>query len=335
MELTPDTDQRAGDADDIDIDFDLNGENPDDGEDEFMGEEDINASAYSTYVARPDSNVGNDDEMADDGYAQVLADAESPERNENIEDAGYTGPELDEDTTVEPGTDHLNVDPEELLANYEEISGVQNHEQDYQEQDLNDEAHDEYPSVPEKESGLIERDIANGQTEVVKSSHDVAKSARRETSEEYHLEIGKEAAIDPGAADNSSSFSGLDGLVSPEANFMHVGEEILPVSSDQEAVAPQSDAERSQAQEQDSLNSLTHLHPIFLDYQGDEMFLFPPVDQSEEHAATFLLADEQLAYSTIGDLLEACRCVLKGSLSEQDELMIDIDDLDLHISEVS
>lgn len=334
MELTPDMDQRAGGADDIDIDLDLNGDNPDDSEDEFMGEEDINASAYSTSVARQESYVGNDDEMAYDGDAQVLADEKSPVRDENIEDAGHTGAELDKDTVVEPDIDYLNEEPEELLANHDEIIGDQNHEQDYQEQELSEEGNDIYPTTSEKESSPIVGGLPNGRTEVVNSSPDVAKPATGETSEEYDVEIGKEAAIGPGTVESNPNFYDLDGLIAPETKFMQVGEEILPVPSDQEAVG-QSNVERSQAQEEDSPNSLAHLHPIVLDYQGDEMFLFPPVDQTEEHAATFLLADEQLAYSTIENLLEACRCVLKENLSEQDELMINIDDLDLHISEVS
>lgn len=68
-------------------------------------------------------------------------------------------------------------------------------------------------------------------------------------------------------------------------------------------------------------------------YQGEETFLFPPLDQNEDNAATFLLKDEQLAYSAIGDLLGACRRVLSQSLGEQDELMISIDELDMHMSE--
>ena len=334
MELTSDVDQRAGAGDDIDIDLDLTGEIPQDGEDEFMGEEDMNALADSISVDRQESHAANDDEMADDGYAQGQVDEGSSVRDEEIEDAEYTGPDPDEDTIVEPNIDHPNEQSERLFANGEEVIGDQNHEQDYQEQGYGEQKHHEHPITPETESGVVERVSSNKQTGLVNPRHDVTKVATRETSDGYDFEISKEAIVYHGAANQLSEYSGVEGLIAPEAKLKQVDEKVLPAPVDQEIVT-QLNVEGSQTQEEDSFNGPAHLHPVVLDYQGDEMFLFPPMDQTGDHAATFLLTDEQLAYSTIGNLLEACRAVLTGSLSEQDELMININDLDLHISEVS
>lgn len=334
MELTSDVDQRAGGGDDIEIDFDLTGEIPQDGEDEYMGEEDMDALADSISVDGQESHAANDDEMADDSYAQGQVNERSSVRDEDIEDAEYTAPDPDEDTIVEPNIDHPNEQSERLFANYEEFIGDQNHEQDYQEQGDGERKHHEHPITPETESGVIEKVLPNKQTGLVNPRYDVAKVATRETSDGYDFEISKEAIVDHGAANQTSVYSGVEGLIAPGAKLEQVNEKFLPTSVDQQIVA-QLNVEGSQTQEEDSFNGPAHLHPVVLDYQGDEMFLFPPVDQTGDHAATFLLTDEQLAYSTIGNLLEACRGVLKGSLSEQDELMININDLDLHISEVS
>lgn len=334
MELTSDVDQRVGAGDDIDIDLDLTGDNLSDGEDEFM-REDVNALADSISVDRLESHVANDDEMVDDSYAQGQVNEGSSVRDEDIEDAEYTGPELDEDTTVEPDLDHPIEKSEELFADYEGIMENQDQEQDYDEQELDNHEHHERQTMPETESTAIERVFQNGQIGLVNPTHDVAEVAKAETSDGYDVEVSKDATLNHAGADQRSETSAAEGLIAPEAKIIElVGEEALPASLDQEIMA-QSNVEGSNTQEDDPLNSPAHLHPVVLDYQGDEMFLFPPVDQSGDHTATFLLTDEQLAYSTIGDLLEACRSVLKGSLSEQDELMIKIDDLDLHISEVS
>lgn len=334
MELTSELDQHAGAGDEIDIDLDLTGDNPQDGEDEFMGEEGMNALADSISVDGQESHAANDDEMADDSYAQGHVGEGSSERDEDIEDAEYTGPELGEDTSIGPDTDHLNEQSEELFTTYEEIIGNQNQEQDYQEQEYSEQEHHEVPTTPEAESGTTESVIPDGHTGLVIANHDVVEVATREASDRYDVELSKEATVHGGAAVQTSKPSDSERLNTPEARPELLGEEVLPVSLDKEFVA-QLTVEGSHTQEEDPLDSPAHVHPVILDYEGDEMFLFPPIDQSGDHAATFLLPDEQLAYSPIGHLFEACRAVLKGSLSEQDELTINIDDLDIHINEVS
>lgn len=324
MELTSDINQHNGAGDEIDIDLDLTGENPQDREDEFMGEEDMNALADSTSVDRDEFRAANDDEMADDSYAQGQADEGSSVRDEDIEDAEYTGPEIDEDTIVEPDKENLSEQSDDLLANYEEIIRDQNPEQDYQ--DCNEQEPLQHPATPETESCFIERQLPNGQTGQVNPGHNIAEVATGETSNGYDVEVSKEGKT---VADQASEFSDVDGLIAPEAKLEQVEEDFLPASLGQEIVVP-SNVEGSHIQEEDPPN---RLHPVVLDYQGEEMFLFPPVDQIGEHAATFLLEDEQLAYSTIGNVLEACRGVVKESLREQEELVINIHDLDLHISE--
>lgn len=86
---------------------------------------------------------------------------------------------------------------------------------------------------------------------------------------------------------------------------------------------------------EDPSKALSYLHPVLVAYQDNEISLFPPINQEEEHDSTYFLQDEQLANDPIRNILEACRSVLGESISEQDELTIEIEELGLHISEVS
>ena len=335
MELTSDIDQRAGGGDDIDIDLDLTGDNPQDGEDEFMGEEDMNALADSTFEDGLEAHAANDDEMADDSYAQGQVDEGSSVHDEDIEDAEYAAePDVDESTVVEPALVLPNDHSEEVLAKLPGVFADQDPERNYHEPVHNDQEHHAPSITPEAESGAVESDLPNLPTGLVNPNHDVAKISGANSSDEYDVGGSKEGTADHDAADQNSDSYDCNGLIALEANLELVGEEVLPASPDL-ASAAQSNPEESHSQEESSLDPPVHLHPVVLDYRGEETFLFPPLDQNEDNAATFLLKDEQLAYSAIGDLLGACRRVLSQSLGEQDELMISIDDLDIHISEVS
>lgn len=326
-------DQRLGGAGDIDLDLDLTGGNQQHREDEFMDEEDVNAVANPTSAFEPEAHAVNDDEMTDRSYAHGLIDEGASVRDEDIEDADYTGPQLEDDRVVELDPDHPNEQNEEQLANYEESIGEQSHDQYYQGQEHSEQELHEQPTEPETESASSKRANLDGRTELAKLHNVVTQVATEETLDGEPLAINKKATVNPDAANQTSRTPSADNLRAATSKLEQVGEEVLPVSLDIDAVTT-SNVEDLQTREVDTSNNIAHLHPIVLDFQGDEMFLFPPVDQVGEHAATFLLADEQFAYGTIGKLLDACRYVLRGSLSEQDELMINIHDLDLQISEV-
>ena len=335
MELTSDIDQRAGGGDEVDIDLDLTGDNPPDGEDEFMVEEGMNALADSTFDDGLEAHAANDDEMADDSYAQGQVGEGSSVHDEDIEDAEYAAePDVDESTVVEPASVLPNDHSEELLAKLPRVFADHDAERNYYEPVHKDEEHHAPSITPEAESVAGESDLPNLPTGLVNPNHDVAKVSGANSSDEYDVGACKEGTADHEAANKNSDSHDGHGIVALEADLELAGGEALPASPDLASTA-QSNRERSHSQEESSLDNPIHLHPVVLDYRGEETFLFPPLDQNEDNAATFLLKDEQLAYSAIGDLLGACRRVLSQSLGEQDELMISIDDLDIHISEVS
>lgn len=75
------------------------------------------------------------------------------------------------------------------------------------------------------------------------------------------------------------------------------------------------------------------LHTVRVIYGESEICLFPP--QSEEGAETFFLSEQSLAYETLDKLLASCRDVLADTIGDDDELVLDVASLGLHISEDS
>ena len=78
--------------------------------------------------------------------------------------------------------------------------------------------------------------------------------------------------------------------------------------------------------------TVTGMHPTIVDYRENEIFLFP--SRAPSASEQYLLGNENLVTTSLGDLLQACRSVLGESLSEDEELVLGVDELDLYISEV-
>ena len=68
-------------------------------------------------------------------------------------------------------------------------------------------------------------------------------------------------------------------------------------------------------------------------YQDSEISLFPPME--DDPTETYFIEELALAHEPIGKLFHACRSVLDEHITEQEELVIDIESLNLHLSEVS
>ncbi|PGH02806.1 hypothetical protein GX51_04418 [Blastomyces parvus] len=75
------------------------------------------------------------------------------------------------------------------------------------------------------------------------------------------------------------------------------------------------------------------LHPVKVLYQDSEISLFPPGEN--DPTETFFLQDEGLADAPIEELVRACRQVLGEHISEDEELILDIESLGLHLPEKS
>lgn len=87
----------------------------------------------------------------------------------------------------------------------------------------------------------------------------------------------------------------------------------------------------SQSEEREVEKNRT-LHPVKVLYQDSEISLFPPVE--DDPTETFFLQDEGLAHAPIKELVGACRQVLGEHISDDEELILDIESLGLHLPEV-
>jgi hypothetical protein len=74
------------------------------------------------------------------------------------------------------------------------------------------------------------------------------------------------------------------------------------------------------------------LHTVKIHYLETEMCLFPPTE--DDDSEMFFLQDVSLAHESLVKMLRACRDVLANTIGEDDELVLDVASLGLHISEV-
>lgn len=74
------------------------------------------------------------------------------------------------------------------------------------------------------------------------------------------------------------------------------------------------------------------MHPIKVYYQDNEISLFPP--REGDSSEMFFLEDESLAYQDFGKLFNSCRKVLQQSIGENEILVMDIEVLDIQLTEV-
>ncbi|KAK3168296.1 hypothetical protein OEA41_004743 [Lepraria neglecta] len=354
MELTSDMDRRFTADEDIDIDLDLAADNHQDLEDEYMGE-DVNVFTDPAPINEQDMYTANDDEMADDAYAEGSIAERSSVHDEDLEDATSPAPDLDEDTLTESQIEHTS-DVSQGLSSNQEAKASHDHDLDYH----------ELPSTSEADSGVILGMLPDGQTELVTPNDATSGLATQEVSQEFpqeHEEISRhddpsrqeysqelqeplQGHVEKTSDDKISNydysidaFAGEESYAPEAISDQPVPEEEPAALSKEEVLAPQNVAEEAQVEEystapgEPTLQGHTYVHPVVIVYQDTEISLFPPVDQDEEHSTTYLLQDEQVAGEPINKLLGACRSVLGESITDHDELMINIDGLGLHFSE--
>lgn len=353
MELTSDMDRRFTADEDIDIDLDLTADNHQDLEDEYMGE-DVNVFIDPATINEQDMYTANDDEMADGAYAEGSVAERS--HDEDLEDATSAALDLDEDTITESQIEHTSDVPQELSSN-QEAKTNNDYDLDYH----------ELPSTSKADSGVILGMIPDGQTELMTPNDATSGLATQEVSQEFpqeHEEISRhgdpsrqeysqefqeppQGDVEKTSDDKISSydysidaFAGEESYAPEDISDQPVPEEEPAALSKEEVVAHQNVAEEAQVEEfstapgESTLQGHTYV-PVVIVYQETEISLFPPVDQDEEHSTTYLLQDGQVAGEPIKKLLGACRSILGESITDHDELMINIDSLGLHFSEVS
>ncbi|KAL2038578.1 hypothetical protein N7G274_008626 [Stereocaulon virgatum] len=355
MELTSDMDRRFAADEDIDIDLDLTADHHQDLEDEYMGE-DVNVFKDPAPANEQEMYTANDDEMADDTYAEGSVAGRSSVQDEDLEDAASTAPYFDEDTIAESYTEHT-LDGHQAFSSNSEAKANQKDDLGYH----------EMPSTSEADSGVVLGTIPEAQTEQtafndatsLQTNKEVLQDSaqdREELSrvddiirhEDTHESIqgpsqSHEKKTNDGVISSyeysTEVFAGEESYASETNSDQPVLEEESEIPSKEDVLARQNVTEEEQVEKistalgEPTLQGHTYVHPVVIVYQDTEISLFPPIDQDEQHSTTYLLQDEQVAGESIKKLLGACRSILGDSITDHDELSISIDDLGLDVSE--
>lgn len=338
MELSPDMDGQFPQDEDIDIDLDSTGDQQQDGEDENMSE-DVTAITEESLSDESNINTANDDEMIDDGDAEEVIGEDEPANDEDILDAESTGPDVDSNAIVND-FEHHSMYQEQLNDDGQIGDG---HHQDRIDYDIQELPRNEGEKIEDHQNE--EEYISTGGSEF-SAGIPLDGQEQQDTSElaasnpatqllSQDPEAAPETHISELAQIESSTRTDSVKLLPPqEAKIERPGhpEELVTLTKlETEEQIP----EYSKGSDESVSQIPTYIHPIVMIYQDNEMSLFPPIEQGQEHSEIFFLQDEKLAGENIKTLLGACRSVLGESIGEQDELVISIDDLGLHISEVS
>lgn len=169
--------------------------------------------------------------------------------------------------------------------------------------------------------------------------HDTEQVVKDSESDQCQIEQQDNQRVDTNNAapvESQPSYVVGDGEGGPSE---HEGEtenyetaEVYPSVDQQENRAETKDVEEADHEEADSAQHIPHLYPVKVLYQDSEISLFPP--QEGDSSETFLLEDESLAHQDVGKLLASCRQVLGEDVGEDEVLVVDIESLNLQLSEV-
>ena len=375
MELTSEMDRRFGVDDDIDIDLDLTVDNYQYEEDEHMGEDvnvftDMASTNEQDMQAGNDDEMADDNYLEGSiaGKSSVLDEDLEDAGDQEL----YPG---DEETIVEAHLGHPSDIPQGVLDKQDQISTDPGQDPDYLEQPSTQEisgvapgslsvAQKEYSS-PNEISTIVTQESLQGlapqHEETSRNEDENHQSTAQDSQREYEDQTSKREGESPWDLSKKSHQRDENGISEQEIsgyeystnvfsdNLLHGPDTTIEQPEQQEVVgaSPKEHTPLLQKPEdgrteeyQNGLDEATprelaHVHPVVVLYQDNEISLFPPVDSDDEHTNTYFLQNEQVAGDNIKALFGALRSILGESISEQEELMLDINDLDLHISEVS
>lgn len=374
MELTSEMDRRFAADDDIDIDLDLTVDNYQYEEDEYMGEDvnvftDMASTNEQNIQAGNDDEMADDnyvegsiagqsfvhdEDLEDAGDAELYpADEDTIVESHPVQpsDIPQGGPERQDQISTD-----LGQDPDYLeQSSPQELSGIAPGSLSAAQKEYGSPHEASTITAQESSQGLAPRYEETNRHENedhqynAQEPHRVYEDQTRRHEGDSHWDTAKGSR--QGSEDDTSKQEASNYEYSTDIfndNLLHGPETTIEQPEQQEAAgaSPREETPPIQKAEDDrteeyrnGLEEATsrgsaHVHPVVVLYQDNEISLFPPLDSEDEHTNTYFLQNEQVAGDSIKALFGALRSILGESISEQEELVLDINDLDLHISEV-
>ncbi|KAL3467510.1 hypothetical protein BJX64DRAFT_247886 [Aspergillus heterothallicus] len=315
-----------GNADDFEIDIDVmedQASNPD--RDMTAADEYIGNSHDELY----DNENSPDEDMVDDAAEPSMIDADDyPETHQNFEMQDRGGKSYEEDMLE----DEYDEDIDAPVPEHQKEPPTSVYNSDNQNATVDSVIND----------GDAHTDSTNGPAENLSEPKTLTGKRNKE---DYTLsETAHSGHIQGEETDSGTKHYGVD--KDPDENLQAVGikksglepaqtsfdeaKEVELHSHEEQQVLEQLDKGEEQ-----ELESAEHqpLHPVKVYYQENEISLFPP--REGDSTETFFLEDEAIAYGSLGKLFESCREVLQDHISQNEVLVLDIDCLNIQISEVS
>ncbi|KAI9932199.1 hypothetical protein MW887_009709 [Aspergillus wentii] len=340
-----------GQADDFEIDLDVM-------EDQASNaDKDMTVDDYPepSHEAGYNQDSTNDADMADDitESAMVDADEKYPEENYGVDmqygdeetyEAEMLEDDYDEDIDAPVPDSHDQVSVTLEDANNEDIEGkAVTGEADGTAEDNHEKPAPE-PSLETKEDQPSEH-IEEPHVDIEKhDDHDTENTAsvanldqnRTRHAEESFGDTHNAEQIDLQPKDSEGAKNEQENVQQPEEEG-HVAQETQPAvgETQYEEARPVENAGADEAKEEtvDTVQDAVSLHPVKVYYQDNEISLFPP--REGDSSETFFLEDESLAFKTVNKLLESCREVLREHIGENEILVIDVDCLNIQLTEDS
>ncbi|KZF19735.1 hypothetical protein L228DRAFT_39817 [Xylona heveae TC161] len=317
MEISSDIDHRPGMDEDIDIDLDLTDGRTEDQDDDYnirdASLEPAGIETDSTAAMNDDIMLDEENVMQDDGHVQDEEIFDVNDTTEHVEIKDFAIPDQLDATR----NDQFGTSVEEMGTSSAPVSNALNVDTEPDPGILNSISQENPPEstlLTPNENGSEHNQVVSGS---VKDSLPLAAEERRSIDRVEEVDDTQRETDDQKDSGESEETRDL------QVNSLNSQHPISPQAREQvESHSGQPDAE-----------SLIQYHPVVLVYQGSEMSLFPPT--VEDAADTFLLEDHELVHQSFQELLKACRSVLADSISEEDELEINIDDLGLSLNEDS
>ncbi|KAI9042189.1 uncharacterized protein KD926_006108 [Aspergillus affinis] len=353
-----------GHADDFDIDLDVMEDQVSNADKDMMGDDDYLENTHETEY---------DADMIDDVVEPTMVDADDhyPETsnsvemqyNEKIYEAEMAEDDFDEDIDahVSDFQEEANPDIPPGHVNDQDGQAVQQ-TQDVQEMPAIQEEQERVEGTKLATDGnnttTVEPQIEVPVDDSVAPDHD-----QQEYLQPQHENHGKENVEQEREADQPETIPDTEKSQQDTNETEQVEpQEIDPATRDDSDATPKQaqgeerahDGSQSSVDEQqdveekvegketiDNLEEVGHdthdhassLYPVKVYYQDNEISLFPP--REGDSSETFFLEDENLAYEPFGKLLESCREVLREHIADSEVLVMDIDTLNLQLTEDS
>ena len=337
--------------DDFEIDLDVMEDQTSNADKDMMGDDDYADDAVDIDYQR---DGANDADMMDDVAEPTMVDAEDqyPETNDNEMQYAAEEPfeaemedEYEEDNDVpmpkinEPGPITLQeenvskaegaVEPAESNGVTEEIKDTQPPSQEPLQEPKDEHAveaievsHEDVEQRDDPDPEKVAEESGLDQQQPESSENEISATNKAE------LEESHPAQPDAGEVDQKD--------LKPAEEKDETAETQPPVDHPEpQQIAPPEEKVTHVSKDEEQRTNADHrtgLHPVKVYYQDNEISLFPP--REGDASETYFLGDESLAYEDFGKLFESFRGVLQEHIGENEILVVDIDSMNIQLTEV-